>query len=93
MTTLERLQSLLSQHCAAPVDVLRADASLEALGVDSLGLIELVFEVEETFNVQFDADAAAGLRTVGDVAEHIDQLLAARSDAPAINGADAARLT
>lgn len=90
MTTFERLQTLLAQHCAVPTDALTEDASLASLGVDSLGVIELVFEVEEAFGVQFDADTAASLQTVGDVAAHIDQLLA-RNREPPLNGADVVR--
>ena len=90
MTTLERLQTLLAQQCAMPADTLSEEASLESLGVDSLGVIELMFEVEEVFGVQFDADTAASLRTVGDVAEHIDHLLVSRNEHP-LNGADVVR--
>lgn len=91
MTTLERLQTLLAQHCAVPPSKLGADVSLESLGIDSLGVIELVFDVEKAFGVQFDSDASASLRTVGDVAAHIDQLLAARGGDPQVNGADVVR--
>jgi acyl carrier protein len=91
MTTLERLQTLLAQHCAVPADTLSEDASLESLGVDSLGVIELVFDVEEAFGVQFEPDAASSLRTVGDVAAHIDQLLAARGNDAQVNGTDVVR--
>lgn len=91
MTTLEQLQTLLAQHCALPPSALAADVSLESLGVDSLGLIELVFDVEKAFGVQFESDAAASLRTVGDVADHIDLLLAARGEEPQVNGIDVVR--
>jgi acyl carrier protein len=90
MTTLERLQTLLAQHCAVPADTLSEEASLESLGVDSLGLIELVFDVEEAFGVQFASEATASLRTVGDVATHIDQLLSRKRE-PQVNGTDVAR--
>jgi acyl carrier protein len=91
MTTLQRLQSLISQRFAQASTPVDADTTLESLGIDSLGVIELMFELEEAFDVKLDPDEAAALATVGEVAAHIDALWARRGGAVPINGTDVVR--
>jgi acyl carrier protein len=74
MSTLERLQDLLVNNYGLPRARLVPEAELEALGVDSLALIEIVFEVEDEFGIKVDGDAAK-FRTLGDVVKHVDRLL------------------
>lgn len=90
MSSLNRLQALIAQYCARPTPT-DPDTTLEALGIDSLGVIELLFEVEEAFGIRIDPDSAQSLRTVGEVAEHIDRLVAARDGGAPLDGADVLR--
>jgi acyl carrier protein len=61
------------------IDVRSADAALEleSLGVDSLSLLELVFEIEEKFGVKLD-ERTAPPRSCGELAALIEHLAAAR---------------
>jgi hypothetical protein len=49
-------------------------AELKSLGVDSLVLTEIVFELEDELGKKIDG-AAARFKTLGDVVEHVDRLL------------------
>jgi acyl carrier protein len=60
---------------------LQPDADLEGLGVDSLALIEIVFEVEDEFGIKIDGDATR-FKTLGDVARHVDRLLTQQGPVP-----------
>jgi acyl carrier protein len=80
-TTLERLQDLLIEAYAIEREKLGPDAELSTLGVDSLGLVELLFQIEDRFGVQIPGDAPTDLRTVRDVVDYVDTLLAARPPA------------
>lgn len=51
------------------------DASLAELGVDSLMLLELMFEFEDRFEIKIDNDVAAP-KTVGDMIALMDGLIA-----------------
>jgi acyl carrier protein len=93
MTTLQRLQSLISQRFSQAGTPVGADTTLASLGIDSLGVIELMFEVEETFDVKLDPDEAAALATVGEVAAHIDALRVRRHGGVPMNGTDVVRAT
>jgi acyl carrier protein len=81
MSTLERLQNLLVCNYGLPRARLQPDADLEGLGVDSLALIEIVFEVEDEFGIKIDGDAAR-FKTLGDVAKHVDRLLMQQGPVP-----------
>jgi acyl carrier protein len=79
--TLERLQDLLIESYGIERERLGPDAELSTLGVDSLGLVELLFQIEDRFGVQIPGDAPTDLRTVRDVVDYVDTLLAARTPA------------
>lgn len=55
---------------------------LEDLGIDSFGAVEMVFDLEEKFDIQIpynSNDARVELETVGDVVNAIKKLVAERS--------------
>lgn len=74
-TTLDRLRCLLMRDYQLDADRLGADAALDSLGIDSLGVAELLFTLEDEFSVTLPS-APVQLVTVGDVATFIDALLA-----------------
>ena len=81
MSTLERLRSLLQRELGLPADALQPQATLEGLGIDSLRMIEIVFTIEDEFKVIVKADPAElreRLKTLGDLAGYIDELVAAK---------------
>jgi acyl carrier protein len=75
MTTLQRLQDLLVKRFDLERKDLDPAASLEQLGLDSMGTIDLMFQVEDEFGVTFPRDADAP-KTLQDVLDCIDRLLA-----------------
>lgn len=48
----------------------------EELGLDSMDTIELVFQLEENFNIQISDDDLMGLKTVDDVVQYIEKRVA-----------------
>ena len=92
-TTLDRLRVLLVKDYKLEPGLLTLDAPLEALGIDSLGVAELMFNIEDEFEVAIPGEPVA-LPTVGDVVRYIDSLVttqhpAAGSEAVADLGAPA----
>jgi len=76
MTTLAALQDILMKDYAIPRERLLPDAFLSSLGVDSLGMLELMFKIEDRFNLKIPGDPPTDLSTVGDVVAYIDSLIA-----------------
>lgn len=79
-STLERLRAILVRDYKLAPEALTPDAPLEGLGIDSLGVAELLFNVEDEFGVTLPSDPVE-LPTLGDVVRHIDQLVAQRDQA------------
>jgi acyl carrier protein len=79
MNTLEILQDILVKDYKVPREQLAPDALLGTIGIDSLGMLELMFKIEDHFHVKIPGDPPTDLSTVRDVVAYIDQLVAGRS--------------
>ena len=77
MTTLERLEKILEERYHVPPDRITLDAPIDTLGLDSLGMTELLFFIEEEFEITLPYEPVS-MRTVGDAVRYIDEVLATR---------------
>jgi len=77
-STFERIQSIFLNKYGLPAERITPEATLESLGLDSLDLIELLFEVEEEFNIRVPQEGGAAMRsaTVQAIVDSVDRLLA-----------------
>jgi acyl carrier protein len=77
-TVFERLETILTEKFHVAPEKIRPDATLESLGLDSLDLIEVLFEVEEAFNIRVPQDGAAAVKaaTLQDIMDSIEKLAA-----------------
>ena len=86
MSTLERLRSLLERDFQLAPSALVAEATLESLDIDSLRMIEILFSIEDEFKITIPAEQAQireRVKTLGDLAAYIDEILATPGKAPA----------
>jgi acyl carrier protein len=91
MGTLETLRGILAEELKVDPVKLAPDARLEDLGVDSLGLLELMFKIEDQFTLRIKDDIPHTLVTIQDVVLYIDDLLKkAPPSEPTPSGADGA---
>ena len=74
-TTLEGLRAILVKDYQLDPDAVILDAPLDGLGIDSLGVAELMFTVEDQFRIRLSPNSVL-LATVGDVVRYIDELVA-----------------
>jgi acyl carrier protein len=74
-TTIEQLQVILTDKFSVPADKVYPEALLDTLGLDSLDLIEVLFEVEERFGIRIGQDGSSALKTatVQDIVESIEK--------------------
>ena len=52
-----KVREILAEQAVIEVEDVKLDASLEDLGIDSLGLVESIFAIEEAFDVQVPFNA------------------------------------
>ena len=70
----ERIKEALVKHAGVEENKITMEANfVEDLNIDSLDLVDLIIMLEEEYNLEFDEDAAEGIKTVGDVVEYINK--------------------
>ena len=60
-----------------PADTITLETNLQELGIDSLDVFSLLFELENAFKISIPDDDVRSLRTVNDVVDGIKKILAA----------------
>lgn len=73
MDTLELLHDFVKRRVTNPPSTLSLDDRLEAIGVDSLTLLDLMFDMEDKFGVRMPDDLPRP-ETVGDLIAIFEKL-------------------
>jgi acyl carrier protein len=80
MDVLKDVTQIISKQVGVPTDQLGPDSRLEAIGVESLDIIEIIFALETKYNVAipFNANESTALafETIGQIAEAVSKLVA-----------------
>lgn len=82
MTTSQQVIAILAQQAVLDPSEVTPAMSMQDLGLDSLGLVEAMFAIEETFDVSvpFNAnnqtDAAFDISTVATIIAAVEKLIA-----------------
>ena len=63
---LETFRTILAGEFSVPAAEVTADATFEALGLDSLDVVELTLVLEDRVGVKLGDEDLEGVRTVGD---------------------------
>jgi len=81
----ELLRVTIAKICAIPVSEIDDDTRLDALGVDSLAVAEIIVEMEVELGVELPIDVLRQLdrvQTVGDVVTELRATMAGQSPEP-----------
>ena len=82
---LEKIIQALADYLKRDANSIKSSYHLrDDLGLDSMAVIELLYKIEETFNLQIPDQDLAGLTTVGTVARYVEQRLAPPTQAAAL---------
>lgn len=69
---LDKVKEIVAEGLGLEVADLTAETTFESLGADSLDLMDMVMNFEDTFGVEIDTEAIGGLKTIGSVVEYIE---------------------
>lgn len=83
MTTLNQIKELAATQFGGESDAIDENAPVTQLGIDSLGFLEFLFELEDKFGFPIPQESVMHVKTLAELATAIDGLIAARSEAPA----------
>jgi acyl carrier protein len=76
---IARVAQVIAKTQRIPAESITIDKTFEELKIDSLDGINILFALEGEFNVDIPDDQAREIRTVRDVVEGIEKLLAAKA--------------
>lgn len=66
---------VISSYMNCQADVISSDSRLDALGIDSLGAITILYELEERFDVEIPNEAIESIKNVHDIVNYLELLL------------------
>jgi acyl carrier protein len=84
-TTIDRVIGVIAatQHYTPEQTAgITAASTFQELGIDSLDGINIIFALENEFNVSVSDEAAKSIRGISDIVEGIDKLLAEKAAKP-----------
>jgi acyl carrier protein len=86
-TVATRIRVALAEHLKRDVSKVQLQDDLKKdLGLDSLAMIELLFKIEETFDLEIPNDDLSQITTVGDVIAYVERRLGGGAGSPAAAG-------
>lgn len=74
MNTSQTLVDIAVKEFHCDPGKIAEDASIQDLGIDSLGLLELIFRIEEVFGIRIENADAQQIQTLSDIANLVDRL-------------------
>lgn len=81
LSVTARLMALAARRSGLDVNTIDRQAPLAELGIDSLGMAELMFDIDDEFDVEITDEQIAGLTHVDSLIALIEAQLAARATA------------
>ncbi len=74
MSTLVKIQQLMGERLGLTEEQLRPEQNLEEIGIDSLAIVEFMFDLEDQFGIRL-TDERTPVKTIQDIADMIDRAI------------------
>jgi acyl carrier protein len=74
---VQRILGTVAKAQRLPLEEITLERTFEELGIDSLDIINLVFALEQEFNISISDDEARSIRSVRQIVEGVARLLPA----------------
>jgi len=80
----QRILKVIADSQKLPPEKVTIDSTFEELGIDSLDGVNILFALENEFNINIPDEGVQGIRSIRQMVEALEQLLASGpSEAPA----------
>lgn len=76
MNTLDTIKQAAAEAFEVDAAKIDVDAPFDQIGIDSLGLVEFIFDLEDRFGVRLDPEQSGAMKTLRDLSNHLDCLIA-----------------
>ncbi len=68
----EKVKEIIAEQMSISTDEISMETSFaDDLGADSLDIFQIISELEESFDIEFDNEDAENIKTVGDAVDYI----------------------
>lgn len=67
---------VIASHIKSQPEAITREMPLEALGIDSLGAITILYELEDRYDIEIPNEVFDSLNVVNDIVVQLEQLLA-----------------
>jgi acyl carrier protein len=74
----ERVRKVIAKHMRIPPETITNESTFADLGIDSLDGVNLLFEMEDEFDISIEDDKARSISSVAEMIDGIQRLLAAK---------------
>jgi len=80
LSTADQIVEMITARTSHTGGTLDLSASLDNLGLDSMEVVTLIFDIEEKFNIQIPVNANMDIesKTLADLIQAVDRLVAAK---------------
>lgn len=70
----DKIKKAIAEQIGIDEDSITLNSSFrEDLNIDSIDLVELIMQLEEEYDIEFDDEQAETLKTVGDVVNYLNE--------------------
>jgi acyl carrier protein len=76
---IDRVRKVIAASKRIPEDRVTIDSAFEELGIDSMDAVEILFALENEFDISIPDEEVKTVRNVRQMAEGVERLLAAKS--------------
>ena len=82
---IQRVLKVIATSKRIPLEQVTIDSEFQDLSVDSMDAVEILFGLENEFDINIPDDEVRGVRNVRQMAEGVEKLLAAKSASASAN--------
>ncbi len=76
---IQRVLKSIATSKRIPLETVTIDSEFEQLGIDSMDAVEILFALENEFEINIPDEAVRGVRNVRQMCEGVDKLVAAKA--------------
>ena len=80
---IQRVLKVIATSKRIPLETVTIDSEFEQLGIDSMDAVEILFALENEFDISIPDDDVRSVRNVRQMCAGVEKLVAAKSDAAA----------
>ena len=78
---IQRVLKVIATSKRIPLETVTIDSEFQDLGIDSMDAVEILFALENEFDINIPDDDVRTVRNVRQMCEGVEKLVAAKSDA------------